>query len=86
MNRIFAALSGALLTAACAAFFAASAPLGAQVTPPAAPTPPASGIDTSYVTYDDGPISLPLGIGLRIPGYNRVDGLVLPWGPIISLG
>ena len=86
MNRIFPALSGALLTAACAALFTAPAPLGAQVTPPAAPTPPASGFDTSYVNYDDeGPISLPLGIGLRIPGYNRVDGLVLPWGPIISL-
>lgn len=47
--------------------------------PPAAPEP----VDTGYVTYDDGPISLPLGIGLRIPSYNRVDGLVLPWGPQI---
>jgi hypothetical protein len=85
MNRIFPALSTVLRAAACAAFLAASAPLAAQVTPPAAPIPPAPGIDTSYVTYDEGPITLPLGIGLRVPGYNRVDGLVLPWGPLISL-
>lgn len=85
MNRIFPALPGNLRAAACAAFLAASAPLGAQVTPPPAPIPPASGIDTSYVMYDEGPISLPLGIGIRVPGYNRVDGLVLPWGPMISL-
>lgn len=85
MNRKIPALSGNLRAAACAALLAAWAPLGAQVTPPAAPIPPASGIDTSYVTYDEGPISLPLGIGLRVPSYNRVDGLVLPWGPLISL-
>ena len=85
MNRIFPALSTVLRATACAAFVAASAPLAAQVTPPAAPVPPASGIDTSYVTYDEGPITLPFGIGLRVPGYNRVDGLVLPWGPLISL-
>ena len=84
MNRIFPGLS-TVLRASCAAFLAASAPLAAQVTPPAAPIPPASGIDTSYVTYDEGPITLPLGIGLRVPGYNRVDGLVLSWGPLISL-
>jgi len=40
-------------------------------------------VDTNYVTYDDGPFSLPLGIGLRVPEYNRVDGLVIPWGPNI---
>ena len=55
---------------------------GAQANP--APTPPKE-VDTSYVTYDDGPISLPLGIGLRIPSYNRVDGLAIPWGPQIRL-
>jgi len=49
---------------ASAALLAASAPLGAQVTPPPAPIPPASGIDTSYVTYDEGPVTLPLGIGI----------------------
>jgi hypothetical protein len=29
--------------------------------------------------------SLPLGIGLRIPSYDRVNGLSLPWGPRIRL-
>jgi hypothetical protein len=43
-------------------------------------------LDTSYVIYDQGPITLPLGIGLRIPSYNRVDGLALPWGPDIKFG
>ena len=41
-------------------------------------------LDTGYVIYDKGPITLPLGIGLRIPSYNRVDGLALPWGPDIK--
>jgi hypothetical protein len=27
--------------------------------------------------------SLPLGVGLRIPSYDRVNGLSLPWGPVI---
>lgn len=53
---------------------------GAQANP--AQTPPEE-VDTAYVIYDDGPISLPLGIGLRIPSYNRVDGLAIPWGPQI---
>lgn len=82
MNRILPSVRLALVTAACAAILLASAPVAAQVTPP--PVPPASGVDTSYADYDEGPISLPLGIGFRIPGYNRVDGLVLPWGPLIS--
>ncbi|HEX2721868.1 MAG TPA: hypothetical protein VHM24_03055 [Gemmatimonadaceae bacterium] len=43
-------------------------------------------VDTSYVNYDEAPLSLPLGIGFRIPAYNRVDGLVLPWGPTLMLG
>ncbi len=87
MNRILPACLGNLRTAACAAFLLASAPLSAQVTPTTAPAPvpPAPTVDTSYVVYDQGPVSLPLGIGFRIPGYNRVDGLVLPWGPLISL-
>ena len=42
-------------------------------------------LDTSYVIYDNEPITLPFGIGLRIPSYNRVDGLALPWGPDIRL-
>jgi len=41
--------------------------------------------DTGYVTYDEGPISLPLGVGLRIPVYDRVDGIALPWGPMITI-
>jgi len=89
MNRILQAPLGNLRTTACAAFLLASAPLAAQVTPtptPApAPVPPATSVDTSYVAYVKGSVSLPLGIGFRIPGYNRVDGAVLPWGPLISL-
>jgi hypothetical protein len=41
--------------------------------------------DTGYVTYDDSPISLPLGVGLSVPSYDRVNGLSLPWGPMITL-
>ena len=42
--------------------------------------------DTGYVEYGESPISLPLGIGLRIPSYDRVNGLALPWGPKLDLG
>ena len=59
-----------------------SAGVGAQ-TP--APPPAAPEADTSYMTYDEGPISLPLGVGLRIPLYDRVDGLALPWGPKVTV-
>ncbi|MGI9044166.1 MAG: hypothetical protein ACR2GK_08600, partial [Gemmatimonadaceae bacterium] len=38
-------------------------------------------LDTGYVIYDQGPISLAFGVGLRIPSYNRVDGLAIGWGP-----
>jgi hypothetical protein len=31
-------------------------------------------------------LARPLKVGVRIPSYNRVDGLVLPWGPIVTLG
>jgi hypothetical protein len=41
-------------------------------------------VDTSYVEYSESPISLPLGIGLRVPTYDRVNGLTLPWGPKIE--
>jgi hypothetical protein len=41
-------------------------------------------VDTSYVEYSDRPVSLPLGIGLRVPTYDRVNGLTLPWGPKIE--
>lgn len=30
-------------------------------------------------------LTWPLKVGLRIPSYNRVDGIVLPWGPIVTL-
>lgn len=50
-----------------------------QVVPPI-PEP----VDTGDVTYDEGPISLPLGIGFRLPTYDRVNGLSLAWGPKIE--
>ena len=40
--------------------------------------------DTGYVEYHESPISLPLGVGLRIPSYDRVNGLTLPWGPQLA--
>src|SRR4051812_48704801 len=43
-------------------------------------------IDTSYVVYHDSPITLPLGIGLRVPTYDRVNGLTVPWGPRLRFG
>jgi hypothetical protein len=46
-----------------------------------AAVPAATPVDTSYVEYHDSPISLPLGLGLRVPAYDRVNGLTLPWGP-----
>lgn len=42
-------------------------------------------LDTLYQTYEEGPISLPYSIGLRIPTYDRVNGLSLPWGPHIAI-
>jgi hypothetical protein len=42
--------------------------------------------DTGYVEYEESPISLPLGIGLRTPSYDRVNGLALPWGPRLAFG
>jgi hypothetical protein len=42
--------------------------------------------DTGYVEYQESPIRLPLGVGLRIPSYDRVNGLTLPWGPQLVLG
>lgn len=68
-----------------ASFLAACAMIGfttvlrAQDTTSSAP-------DTGYVEYDESPISLPLGIGLRVPSYDRVNGLALPWGPRLTLG
>ena len=39
--------------------------------------------DTTYETYGQDVITLPLGVGLRMPTYDRVNGLSLPWGPKI---
>ena len=52
--------------------------LHAQDTTAAAP-------DTGYADYHESPIALPLGVGLRIPTYDRVNGLALPWGPKLEL-
>ena len=52
--------------------------LHAQDTTAAAP-------DTGYAEYHESPIALPLGVGLRIPTYDRVNGLALPWGPKLEL-
>ncbi|HXL86908.1 MAG TPA: hypothetical protein VN927_06840, partial [Gemmatimonadaceae bacterium] len=61
------------------ALFGFTTVLGAQDTISRAP-------DTGYVEYAESPISLPLGVGLRIPSYDRVNGLALPWGPKLDLG
>ena len=34
---------------------------------------------------DQALLTWPLKVGVRIPSYNRVDGIVLPWGPIVTL-
>jgi len=41
--------------------------------------------DTGYADYHESPIFLPMGVGLRIPTYDRVNGLALPWGPKLEL-
>lgn len=43
-------------------------------------------LDTGYVEYHESPISLPLGVGLRVPSYDRVNGLTVPWGPKLEMG
>jgi hypothetical protein len=52
----------------------------AQDTTAAAPA------DTGYVEYHESPVSLPLGVGLRPPTYDRVNGLTVPWGPKLEAG
>src|SRR4051812_40907241 len=42
--------------------------------------------DTGYVEYHESPVSLPLGVGLRPPTYDRVNGLTVPWGPKLEAG
>src|SRR5215212_2011218 len=41
--------------------------------------------DTTYNEYKEDVITLPLGVGLRIPSYDRVNGVSVPWGPVIRL-
>ena len=65
--------------AALLALSMAGSPLRGQDTTAAA-------ADTEYVEYRESPISLPLLFGLRIPTYDRVNGLTLPWGPKLELG
>lgn len=64
----------AILLAAGALFAAEAA---CQATPPKP--------DTGYVEYHDSPVTLPLPFGFRMPSYDRVDGLTLPWGPRLEL-
>jgi hypothetical protein len=45
----------------------------------------AAAADTGYADYHESPIALPLGVGLRIPTYDRVNGLALPWGPKLEM-
>lgn len=42
--------------------------------------------DTGYVIYHDSPIDFPVFLGLRIPAYDRINGLTVPWGPRLTLG
>lgn len=77
MTRILWRAGVTMRVFASAIFLFASSSLQAQ----GLPTP----VDTGYVEYGESWISLPLGIGLRVPSYDRVDGLSLPWGPEISL-
>jgi hypothetical protein len=41
----------------------------------------ASVADTGYQEYRDPLITLPYAFGIRMPQYDRVNGLSLPWGP-----
>lgn len=42
--------------------------------------------DTAYVIYNDSPIDFPIFFGLRVPSYDRINGLTLPAGPRLTLG
>lgn len=63
------------LLAALISAVVVSAPASAQDSP----------ADTAYEDYGQDVITLPLGVGLRIPTYDRVNGLSVPWGPVIAL-
>jgi hypothetical protein len=71
-------MKGRIALAVSLALAAGAYPAQAQDTTTAAP-------DTGYADYHESPISLPLGLGLRIPTYDRVNGLAIPWGPKLEL-
>jgi hypothetical protein len=71
-------MKGRIALAGSLALATATYPARAQDTTAAAP-------DTGYVDYHESPISLPLGLGLRIPTYDRVNGLAIPWGPKLEM-
>jgi len=63
-----------------------SVALAAIACPVRAQDTTASPVDTSYVEYSEPPVTLPMGIGLRVPSYDRVNGVTIPWGPQLVLG
>jgi hypothetical protein len=67
------------LICGCILFAGSAAAVSAQS--PASPP-----VDTGYVDYQDSPLTLPMGLGFRMPGYDRIDGFSLPWGPRLELG
>jgi len=71
-------MKGCMVLAVGLGLAAATNPARGQDTTTAAP-------DTGYADYHESPISLPLGLGLRIPTYDRVNGLAIPWGPKLEL-
>lgn len=36
------------------------------------------------IDYESELVTWPFGFGIRVPAYTRVDGLVLPWGPVLT--
>lgn len=40
----------------------------------------------TQLEFQESLIAFPLRLGVRTPSYTRVDGVVLPWGPVITLG
>ncbi|HEY1951933.1 MAG TPA: hypothetical protein VGG76_03925 [Gemmatimonadaceae bacterium] len=64
----------------------AAAMTGCLTTVSTAQDTTAAATDTSYADYNEPPVTLPLGIGLRPPTYDRVNGLTVPWGPKLEVG
>ncbi len=72
-------------SAAVRCMIATGAILVASAFPAAAQVETTPPLDTGYVIYDEGPFNLAFGVGLRLPSYNRVDGVALGWGPDLRL-